>query len=302
MTTFDQLVRQVRQQLLGFTLNQESVSELLVGMSPTDITFQADGETIGNLSRGLVEIDDELILVKKWDQTSGTVTVMGGLSGRGYEGTTAAGHNVHALITSNPAFPKARIKEAVNLTISTLYPELVVFSSTEITKLAPQIEYELPSDCSDVWYLTGQTIGPSKVAQPLPNWRYNPKARTANFPSGKSIQILDAVVPGQAVKVVYAKTPALLVNGTDDFAATTGYPDRYTDLVVYGTCMRLLPALEAARLQQQAVEATERATLVPPASASRAMAMYAQLYQQRLQEERDQLYSDVPNFAFFQGS
>jgi hypothetical protein len=32
------------------------------------------------------------------------------------------------------------------------------------------------------------------------------------------------------------------------------------------------------------------------------MAMYAQLYQQRLQEERDQLYSDVPNFAFFQGS
>jgi hypothetical protein len=52
----------------------------------------------------------------------------------------------------------------------------------------------------------------------------------------------------------------------------------------------------------QAVEATERATLVPPQSAARAMAMYAQLYQQRLQEEREQMYADVPNYAFFQGS
>jgi hypothetical protein len=270
-------------------------------MNAGDTTFQADGETIANLSRGLVEIDDELILVKKWDQQSGTVTVLGGTAGRGYEGTAAASHAQNALITSNPAFPRARIKEAVNQTITTLYPELVVFSSTEITKLAPVVEYELPADCADVWYVTGQLIGPSKVAQPLPNWRYNPKARAANFPSGKSIQILDYVTAGQAVKVVYAKTPSALVNNSDEFT-TTGYPERYVDLVVYGTCMRLLPALEAARLQMQAVEATERAPLVPPASAAKAMAMYAQLYQQRLQEERDQLYSDVPNYAFFQGS
>jgi hypothetical protein len=302
MTTFDQLVQQVRQQLLGFALNQESVSELTVAMSPADITFQADGETIGNLSRGMVEIDDELILVKKWDQGSGTVTVMGGASGRGYGGTTAASHAQHALITSNPAFPRARIKEAINQTIRTLYPELAVFADTEITKVAPQVEYGLPSDCADVWYVTGQLIGPSKVAQPLPNWRYNPRARTSNFPTGKSIQILDYVTAGQAVKVVYVKPPNTLANGSDDFAATTGYPDRYTDLVVYGTCMRLLPALEAARLQQQAVEATERAALVPPQSAAKAMAMYAQLYQQRLAEEREQMYADVPNYAFFQGS
>lgn len=302
MTTFDQLVRQVRQQLLGFTLNQESMSFLTVAMNATDTTFQADGESIGNLSRGLVEIDDELILVKKWDMASGTVTVMGGPNGRGYEGTTAASHAVNALITSNPAFPKARIKEAINEAIQCLYPELVVFSSTDITKLAPQVEYQMPADCADIWYLVGQTIGPSKVWQPLPNWRFNSKADPTAFPSGRSVQIFDYVTPGQAIRAVYAKPPGSLVNGTDDFAATTGYPDRYVDMVVYGTCMRLLPALESARLQQQAVEATERATLVPPASAAKAMAMYAQLYQQRLAEERDQMYNDVPNYAFFQGS
>jgi len=302
VTTFDQLVKQVRQQLLGFAMNQESISELASGMAPGDTSFTCDAATVTNLSRGLVEIDDELILVKTYDTASGVVSVMGLGNGRGYEGTTAASHAAHALVTSNPAFPRARIKEAINETIVCLYPELVVFSETEITKLAPQVEYELPADCADVWYVTGQLIGPSKVAQPLPDWRFNSRARTANFPSGKSIQVLDYVTAGQAVKVVYAKVPSRLTNSSDDFAAVTGYPDRYVDLVVYGTCMRLLPALESARLQQQAVEATERATLVPPASATRAMTMYAQLYQQRLQEERDQMYADVPNYAFFQGS
>lgn len=301
MTTFDQLVKQVRQQLLGFAMNQESISSLAVAMNATDTTFQADGDSIINLSRGLVEVDDELILVKKWDESSGTVTVMGGLNGRGYEGTTAASHSVDALITSAPAFPRARIKEAINEAIRGLYPHLVVFSSTEITKLAPVVEYELPSEVADVWYVVGQMIGPSKVAQPMPNWRYNPKARTANFASGKSIQIFDAVTPGQAIKVVYGKPPSTLTAGSDEFT-TTGFEERLVDLVVYGTCKRLLPALEAARLQLQSVETTERAPLVPPASATKAASLYASLYAERLEEERALMFSDVPSYAYFQGS
>lgn len=302
MTTFDQLTKRVRQQLLGFAMNQESVSELSVAMGAADTTFTCDAGTITNLSRGLVEIDDELILVKTYDAQSGVVSVMGLTNGRGYEGTVAASHSANALVTSNPAFPKARIKEAINDTIRGLYPHLVVFGSTEITKLAPVVEYELPAEVADVWYVVGQLIGPSKVAQPLPNWRYNPKARTTNFASGKSIQLFDYVTAGQAIKVVYAKPPTVLVNGADDFAAVTGFADRITDLVVYGACKRLLPALESARLQQQAVEATERAALVPPSSATKAAGMYASLYQERLEEERALLFSDVPNYAMFQGS
>lgn len=301
MTTFDQLVRRVRQQLLGFAMNQESVSELSAPMAAGDTTFTCDTGTITNVSRGLVEIDDELILVKAFDQTSGVVSILGLTNGRGYEGTTAASHAAHALVTSNPAFPKARIKEAINDTIQGLYPDLVVFGSTEITKLAPVIEYELPSEVEGVWYVVAQLIGPSKVAQPLPNWRYNPKARTVNFASGKSIQIFDAVTPGQAIKVVYAKQPSQLVNGTDDLTST-GYPDRYDDLVVYGACKRLLPALEAARMQLQSVETTERAALVPPQSAAKAASLYASLYSERLEQERALMFDDVPNYAHYQGS
>jgi hypothetical protein len=301
MTTLDQLVRQVRQQLLGYSMNQESVSELSVAMGPTDTSFTCDPATVQNLSRGLVEIDDELILVKSYDAQSGAVSVMGQANGRGYEGTTAASHDVAALVTSNPAFPKARIKAALNETIRSLYPTLVVFGSTEITKLSPVIEYELPSEVEGVWYVVGQMVGPSKVAQPLPNWRYNPKARSENFPSGKSIQLFDYVTAGQAMKVVYSKAPTALAAGSDDFTAT-GYPERYTDLVVYGACKRLVPALEAARLQLQAVETTERAPLVPPASATKVAQLYASLFAERLEEERARQFDEVPNFATFQGS
>lgn len=301
MTTLDQLARQVRQQLLGYSMNQESVSELAAPMAETDTSFTCDPGTVLNLSRGLVEIDDELILVKTYDSQSGVVTVMGLGNGRGYEGTTAAAHAVNSLVTSAPAFPKARIKAAINETIRSLYPVLVVFGSTEITKLAPVVEYELPSEVEGVWYVTGQLIGPSKVAQPLPNWRYNPKARAENFPSGKSIQLFDYVTAGQAMKVVYSKGPEALVNGSDDFTLT-GYPERYTDLVVYGACKRLVPALEAARLQLQSVETTERAPLVPPASATKVAQLYASLFAERLEEERARQFDEVPNFATFQGS
>jgi hypothetical protein len=301
MTTFDQLVNEVRQQLLGYSMNQESVSELAVPMSDTDTTFTCDPGTVQNLSRGLVEIDDELILVKAYDAQSGVVSVMGLGNGRGYEGTTPAAHDQHAIVTSNPAFPRARIKKAINDTIRGLYPDLVVFDSTEITKLAPVVEYELPADVDDVWYLVGQTIGPSQAATPMPNWRYNPEARTSVFPSGKSIQIFDFVTPGQPIKVVYVKQPSTLSAGTDDFTLT-GYPERCTDLVVYGACKRLVPALEAARLQLQSVETTERAPLVPPTSATKTAQLFASLYAERLEQEKAIQRAEIPNYAYFQGS
>lgn len=302
MTTFAQLVSQVRQGLMGFSLSQESMSVLMADMSAGATTFQADGETIAALSRGMVEIDDELILVQKWDQASGTVTVMGGAAGRGFEGTTAASHTTGALIRSAPAFPRKRIKEAINEAVLGLYPHLVVFGTTEITYNAAQVEYSLPSDVKDVWYVTGRQVGPEKVSAPMPNWRYNPKALTSDFATGKSIQLFDAATPGQAVKVVYAKTPVGMSADADVFETVTGFADRITDLVKYGALKRLLPGLLGGRLQQQAVEATERAALVTTRDISQATQMYAALYAERLEEERSLMFAETPNYAMFQGS
>ena len=300
MTTFADLIIQVSQQVEGYSKNQDALSVLTAGMTAGDTTFTVDIDTVTNLSRGMVEIDEELILIKNYNNLTGVVTVMGGTNGRGYRGTTAATHSSNAIITNDPPFPRQRIKEAINDTINAMYPDLQIFESTEITKLAPVFEYEMPAAAKDVWYVTGQLVGPTRIWQPLIRWRFNPNADTTVFPSGKSIEIFDFVTPGRPQRVTYVKEPTPLVNLTDNFATVTGFPDRVTDIVKWGACARLLPAYEAARLQQIAVESTERANLVPTTSAAKAASYFQQLYYTRLAEERRRQWEEIPNYQRYQ--
>lgn len=302
MTTLDQLVAQVRQNLQGFSLTQESMTVLMADMAPGDITFQADGETITDLSAGIAEIDDELVLVQKWDQLSGTVTVLGGERGRGYAATTAAAHTAGALVTSAPAYPRARVKEAINRAIEALYPHLVCFGELDFPYVSAQLEYPLPTEATDIWYVTGRWVGPEKISGAVANWRYNPKAYGADFPTGKSLQVFDSITPGQNVRVIYTKRPETLSLGTDVFADVTGYEDRIADLVVWDATKRLLPSALPARLQQQAIESTERSMMVASRDIAAAVQLYAGLYAERLADERNRQFTEAPNYAAFMGS
>lgn len=305
--TFNDIVARVKQQLLGYTKDQASISYLTASMTAADTTFTVDPETSTNLSRGLVEIDDELIFVKKFDRASGLVTVMGGVSGRGSDGTVAASHAINTLVTDDPRFPRARIKEAINDTINGVYPDLWVFGSYEFAWQSARYEYPVPADVEDVYKVVSNTIGPSAVWFPNSSWRFNPHASTTAgqvkptpAPTGKTIQVMrDFIVPGRNVRVMYTKKPTVLTNGTDVFETVSGLPERTVDLITYGACWRLLPAYEAARLQQQSIEATERAPLVPAGSAAEAAQFYLGLYQKRLNEERDRLFRLFENYQTF---
>lgn len=308
-TSFDQLVSRVKQQLLGYTRDQASLSNLAADMTATDETFSVDPETVTNISRGLVEIDNELILVKKFDRSSGLVTVQGGIYGRGAEGTTPAAHTLGKFVVDDPMYPRARIREAINDTINGTYPDLWVFGEFEFPKTAARYSYPVPDDCEDVYKVYANTIGPSAVWFPVSSWRFNPQASTTfgqvkptPTPTGKTIDIMrDQIVPGRNIRVTYKKKPNILVSDSDDFETVTGYPERMIDLITFGACWRLLPAYEAARLQQNQIEATERAPLVPTGAGSQAAQYYLTLYQRRLQEERDRLFSLFENNQYFNG-
>src|SRR5712664_430984 len=173
-TNLGQLVAKVRSQLLGYTADQQQMSELAAPMGPADTSFTVDTATVSSLSRGLVEIDDELILVKTKDSGSGILTVLGLTNGRGREGTVAASHAANALVTMSPKVPRMRIKEAINDTITSVYPRLPVLAATEITKLSPVYEYVMPVEATDIWYLSIQQIGPSKVWMQGRDFKFNP--------------------------------------------------------------------------------------------------------------------------------
>lgn len=293
--SFSQLVDRVNQQLLGYTKDQASISYLTQAITATDTTLQIDASTATNLSRGIVQIDDEMMWVKSYDRNAGVVNIMAGLNGRGIEGTTPASHDVNAIVTNDPRFPRQRIKEAINDTIAAVYPDLWVFGEYEFPYVAARYEYPIPAEVEDVYKVVINTIGPSRVWFPAQKWRFNAMASTGTqvaptpAPTGKTIQIYDFVVPGRNVRVSYLKPPHQLVNNSDDYETVVGLPERTIDLITYGACWRVLPAYESARLQQQNIEATERAPLVPAGSASNATQFFMALYTKRLNEERTRL-------------
>lgn len=305
--TFDQIAQRVKQQLLGYTRSQASISYLSQPMTPTDITFLVDPDTVTSLSRGIAEIGDELLLIKKYDKQTGLVTVMANENGRGVEGTLATSHAASDIVTADPRYPLIRIKEAINDTISAIYPDIWIFGEYEFNYVAARWEYPLPVEVEDVYKVTWNTIGPSAIWRPARTYRFNPQASTTPgqvkptpTPTGKTIQILDGgIVPGRAIRVTYITQPRELVAGDDPFEPTTGLPERMIDMIVYGACWRLLPGWEAGRLQQQSIEATERAPLVPTGAASDASKYYLGLYQRRLDEERDRLFRLFENFQTF---
>lgn len=301
MSTLEDLRNQVRQQILGYTRDQQQVSLLTIGVSPTDTQLSLDTSTQSAISRGLVEIDDELILIKSVDPQSGTAQVMGGALGRGREGSVASAHATGALVTMSPLMPRVGITNAINAAIRDMFPDLPVTKVVEVTKLAPVFEYELPAEATNVHYVTIQTIGPSKIWHPGPRWRFNPNANTTDFPSGKSIQLMDDTTPGRAIRIVYMVSPDGLSAATDDFVTITGYPASAEDVVIWGATSRLIPSYETARLQAQTIQGTERDNLVPPKAALQTAEYYRSLHDDALRREQARFFDESPSFAFWQG-
>jgi hypothetical protein len=301
-TSYEQIIDRVKMTLMGYTKNQDQITWLTSPMGAADTTISVDLTTTNALSRGLAEVDDELFYISTINVNSGTATVAAGTNGRGAFGTTAASHAVNSFVTADPDFPRIRIKEEINNTIRAMYPDLPVFGTYEFTKTAARYEYPIPATIEQIWRVTVDTIGPSRVWFPSQTWRFNPQASTIpvdGSPTGKSFQIMDFIVPGRTIRIVYTQAPNILVNNTDDYATTTGYLERSVDCVIYGTVARILAAYEPARLQQKAVESTERSPLVPAGAATNAATYFWNLYYRRLQEEQDYFRDLYPEYLYF---
>jgi hypothetical protein len=224
MSTFAQLVDEVRTNLSGYTLRQDRITYLT---NPGGINTTALDISIGNsenLAKGVIEIDDELIWINTFDKNNLTLNAIPGF-GRGYNGTTPSPHAQNAQITLTPTFPKVNVKKAINDTINSFYPKLFQVASTTFTFNAAQITYPLPDDARDVMFISWQTPGPSREWLPVNRWRIDRMANTAAFNTTRTLSLYDKIVPGRTVQVYYSTIPNNLTNANDDFATVTGLPE-----------------------------------------------------------------------------
>jgi len=293
MPTLEQMVDDVKSNLIGYTLRQDRITYVT---NAGGLTTTSSAITVGsadNLAKGIIEIDDELIWVDRFDKATNTMTVAPGF-GRGYQGTTAAPHAQYAQVTLAPTFPRNAIKKAINDTINSYFPKLWSVSSTTFTFNASQVTYALPDDLESILYVSWQTTGSSEEWLPVNRWRADPMANSATFNTNNTINIYENIQPGRTVQVWYTTEPNTLDSNTDDYEDVTGLPASTYDVTVLGACYKLLTFLDAGRINLSSAEADLNDSKNPYNSGASASRYVFALFQQRLQEEALKLSDKFP--------
>ena len=294
MATLSDLVDEVKANLQGYTLNQDRLTYIANpgGINTTDVSIKVGSQE--NLSKGIVEIDDELIYVDSFDRTTNTLNVIPAGFGRGFNGTDAATHAQYAPVILSPTFPRYSVKKAINDTIGSLFPKLWGTASTTFTFNGVVNTYTLPTEAEEVLSVSWQSVGSSKEWYPVKRWRPDSMANTGAFTSGNTITVYDGITPGRTVQVYYTKEPSLLVNNSDEFTTVTGLTESCRDVVALGAAYRLLSYIDPGRINLASAEADTADSKLPSTAGTSASRYIFALYQQRLNEEAGKLQGKFP--------
>ena len=291
MPTLNEMIDEVRSSLAGYTLRQDRITYLTSAVNTTDLAFGIGSSS--NLAKGVVEIDDELVWVDNFNQSTSTLNAAPGF-GRGYQGTSPAPHAQYAQVTLAPTFPRLMIKKAINDVINSLYPKLWAVSSTTFTFNASQTTYPLPDDAESILYMSWQTTGSSLEWLPINRWRADPMANVAAFNTQNTVNIYENIQPGRTVQVWYTTEPTTLDSNTDDYADVTGLPGSSAEVVILGACYKLLSYIDAGRINLSSAEADLNDTKIPSTAGVASSRYIYALYKARLEEEALKLQDKYP--------
>jgi hypothetical protein len=258
-------------------------------MASGDLSFTVADGTV--LTRGLVEIDDELIWVDSFDRSTNTATIP--QYGRGFRDTTAQSHTAGTRVTIAPSFPRSVIRRNINLAIDGVYPDLFGTFYTIFNWQAARTTYVLPQEAIDILGASWQTIGPSKEWLPIRHYRVDRMANPIYWGSGKTVSIREGIIPGRPVMITYTKKPTTLQYDTDDFTMS-GLSESAREVIVLGAAYRTAMYLDLGRVPAATAEADAQQGNDPVGSAANIGRVLQQMYQQRLLVEVRRLQEQYP--------
>lgn len=291
MTTLSDMIDEVRSSLAGYTLRQDRITYLNAAINTTATAIQVGNSA--NLAKGIIEIDDELVWIDNFNKANSTLNAAPGF-GRGYQNTSPAPHSQYAQVILSPTFPRTMIKQAINDTINSVYPQLFAVYNTTFTFNAAQVTYPLPDDLESILYMSWQTTGSSEEWLPINRWRLDGMADTATFDTVNTVNIYENIQPGRTVKVWYTATPANLTSSTDDFSGVSGLPESSRDVITLGASYRLLSYIDAGRINLTSAEADLNDSKIPSTAGVSSSRYILALYQQRLSDEALKLQDKYP--------
>jgi hypothetical protein len=285
--TFSSLIDEVITSLQGYGTDNDQVATLTQTLTSSGTSATVDDTS--NISRGLIEIDQELIYVLSADQGLLQIAPWG----RGYKGSVASSHTVYSQISVAPTWPRAVVAREINNTIRAVYPNLYAVATYDTTASPTQWQYTLPSTVDRIlsveWRWTNSVDG----WMPIHGWEMQYSANVDDFASGKALFINEPLPAGCRIHVTYAKPPTLLVNAADLYTVS-GLPASSRDVIVYGAASRLLPWQDTGRVPVETVPSDAQDTAKPVGNAVALAKEMRNLYATRLADEMRNLMNKYP--------
>lgn len=280
MSTFDQMLEDTFSEVSSYVRNQEPITVLSQPINSTDLTITLDDA--GQVSRGIIEIDNELMFVKSVNKTTGVAEIMPG--SRGWRGSIATSHAVNAVVRNNPTFPRYQIKRALNDTIRGI--DLMAIGSYSFTFNGVQYAYAMPTDFRDAVGVAWNAPNTTQVWPLIKHYRIDRNWRTSTDPSTvrTALVLLEYPTPGREVRVQYTKFPTALDLG-DDFSET-GLPASCEDVIRLGAMWRLVTTIDPGKVIANTPSADVMDQPVSAGQSTNVAKYLYQLFSVRLAEEK----------------
>lgn len=293
MSTLAQMVDDVQAYLRSFTRDQELSTHLTSAASSSDL--QLDVSDASMVSRGRIEIGDELLWVERVDRANNTVTIAP--YGRGMDGTTAATHALNERIIAQPLYPRKVVVDTINQVVSGLGNQLFGVDSTTLTATPLSLMYEVPAHTERVLSVMANYNGTYGDAEYVRRWKFDPHSSLSS--TGKALFLYEQTSTGETVTVSYFRKPLTLVEG-DDFADSL-LPDSSYDVVVLGAAARLMATASSYMSSTRSVEAGQMDQKSDSTQVLQQSRYLFTLFQQRLEEEKAQLLNSYVTRAHYTG-
>ena len=283
MATLSQLVEQTTAEIGAYIKNQESITIITSSIDADDLTIAVDD--VKSLSKGIVEIDEELLYVKKAIADSGTIEIIGtsgNPSGRGWRGTTATSHVSGSIVRNNPLFPRSQVKRALLETIKGMNFPVIANETFQFN--GSDYSYIMPDALEDITGISWDVPDSTGVWQIIKNWRldtnyYDPATATTK----QALVLKEAPMPGRDVRVQYTKFPTTITDNQE--LTVSGLPSSCEDVVRLGAMYRLLSTVDSGKVTAVSVSADALDQPVQAGASTSAAKYIFNLYTIRLAEE-----------------
>jgi len=281
MATLSQLTEQTIGEVSSYVRNQESVTITTALTTASDLTVTVDDATA--LSKGIVEINDELLYVKKSVQASGTIQILGTAgnpTGRGWRGTTATSHISGSVVRNNPLFPRTQVKRAILETIKGM--QFPVIANETFTFNGSDYSYIMPDSLIDITGVSTELPDSTGVWALIKRWRLDTNYLNGNT-TGQALILNESPQPGMPVRVQYTKYPTTITDNQD--LTVSGLPSSCEDVVRLGAMYRLLSTVDPGKVTATSVSADALDQPVSAGASTNVAKYIFQLYTVRLAEE-----------------